>query len=426
MKKPQNSGFSLLEILVTLAILGILVAITVPAYSNYMTRARIAQGFEFADASRIPVELMLMTGTNQNLDLLQLNNRQIDMVSSVEWVQGGRDQTITGHMLVGMNLPGIGQRQAFAFELVNTGNWQCVPASNYVPDNESVDSALLPGICDGNTAMASTSSSTSLPAVALNCPAGTDQIQTQNTGQNVSICLQQCPAGQTRNQNNPFQCDAPVTVVTQVQQPPAPLCGRGQDCSHQDNACPAGQEFITSATVNTKVSHDPFSSAQYSTSSKTFASQCVAKCQAGFVFDPNNPTQCTIAPSPGVHTCRGPKFICERSHVSTGAQCTPDAPFAANHIENLKDGSRYVTRSCISLSAAFAAQQANQNNDQCKNYNVVVLQDAHFTCTFPCYGPECNLESVPDVGLSWSNPIIDPVTGQSRAKIATDLPDVFD
>ncbi|XP_071139189.1 uncharacterized protein [Mytilus edulis] len=96
------------------------------------------------------------------------------------------------------------------------------------------------------------------------------------------------------------------------------------------------------------------------------------------------------------HLCRGPKFICERSHVSS--KCLdPAQQFCINDVENRKDGSRYVTRRCATSAECnrdWLVESADRN--ECKNYNVVILQDAIFNCSFCCQGDDCNLETVPD------------------------------
>ena len=42
--KPKNQkGFTLIELMVTVAIVGILAAIAIPIYNNYITKVRIAE-----------------------------------------------------------------------------------------------------------------------------------------------------------------------------------------------------------------------------------------------------------------------------------------------------------------------------------------------------------------------------------------------
>ena len=61
--KRLSQGFGLLEGIIVLVILGVLVAITLPAYQDYIIRAKIAKGLSVAEAAKIAVsEYYFSTG----------------------------------------------------------------------------------------------------------------------------------------------------------------------------------------------------------------------------------------------------------------------------------------------------------------------------------------------------------------------------
>jgi type IV pilus assembly protein PilA len=52
MKKYQQ-GFTLIELMIVIAILGILMAIAIPAYQDYAVRAKVSEGINLAGASKL-------------------------------------------------------------------------------------------------------------------------------------------------------------------------------------------------------------------------------------------------------------------------------------------------------------------------------------------------------------------------------------
>ncbi|HRD71348.1 MAG: pilin [Legionella sp.] len=57
----RQKGFTLIELMIVIAIIGILAAIAIPAYQDYTIRARVAEGLNLASSAKLAVSETTIT-----------------------------------------------------------------------------------------------------------------------------------------------------------------------------------------------------------------------------------------------------------------------------------------------------------------------------------------------------------------------------
>ena len=78
---PSLRAFSLVELLVVVAIIAILSSLAIPAYSNYIIKARVTELLSIADAYKLKAVDNWFNADADNQSVYNLNTNLIDYVS---------------------------------------------------------------------------------------------------------------------------------------------------------------------------------------------------------------------------------------------------------------------------------------------------------------------------------------------------------
>lgn len=92
----KNKGFTLIELMIVVAIIGVLASIALPAYQDYMKRTRVAEGLSVSMGMKADITTYLATFGKWPTDIAALGTAHniktkfIDSVEGSETIEGGQ------------------------------------------------------------------------------------------------------------------------------------------------------------------------------------------------------------------------------------------------------------------------------------------------------------------------------------------------
>ena len=136
--KSMQKGFTLIELMIVIAILGILMAIAIPAYQDYTVRAKVSEGISLAGAAKTAVAETYMSNNAYPTDNAAAGLPASDTIkgNNVSSVLVGTAGAIT---ITYTGLPS-GQNTLILTPTMNTGSvsWTCKTGdidAKYRPSN---------------------------------------------------------------------------------------------------------------------------------------------------------------------------------------------------------------------------------------------------------------------------------------------------
>ena len=145
----NNKGFTLIELMIVVAIIGILVAVAIPQYQNYVARAQMAEGLTLASGAKTAVvEYYDSNGSFPSgcSGVFDICNAEVGLAEHT---------TITGNYVKHVTVSGFGSSGIIGLQFKDAPDAHTLIASGVVSLTPTVHGGSISWACSNNDAASS-------------------------------------------------------------------------------------------------------------------------------------------------------------------------------------------------------------------------------------------------------------------------------